>query len=235
MARQSAVTMEALANYLGAFHLHRPPLKNMHTPRPFLITDHDVILSLIGRHSFATVVSQDAQGAPFASHLPVLHRVSESGGDVLITHMARANPQWRHWTAERELLTIFHGPHAYVSPGWYHSSPMVPTWNYAAVHVYGMPRLIEDDGDLHAMLRGLTDHFEAGQAQPYGTRLTDDHIHHLLPGLVGFEIFVTRMEATFKLSQNRSPEDRDGVIAALAASKDPMDREVALLMQQTPP
>lgn len=207
----------------------------MYTPRPFLITDRDVILSLIGRHSFATVVSQDAGGAPVASHLPVLHRVNTSGGDVLITYMARANPQWRQWTAERELLTIFQGPHAYVSPGWYQSSPMVPTWNYAAVHVYGMPRLIEDDGDLIARLRGLTDHFEAGQAQPYGARLTDEHMQRLLPGLVGFEISVTRMEATFKLSQNRSPEDRDGVIAALAASKDPMDREVALLMQQTPP
>lgn len=207
----------------------------MYTPRPFLITDRDVILSLIGRHSFATVVSQDANGAPVASHLPVLRRVGESGGDVLITHMARANPQWRQWTAERELLTLFHGPHAYVSPGWYQSSPMVPTWNYAAVHVYGRPRLIEDAGALLAMLRGLTDHFEAGQAQPYGPRLTDEHMQRLLPGLVGFEISVTRMEATFKLSQNRSPEDRAGVIAALAASQDPMDREVAILMQQTPP
>jgi transcriptional regulator len=207
----------------------------MYTPRPFLITDRDIILSLIRRHSFATVVSQDADGAPVASHLPVLHRMNASGNDVLITHMARANPQWRQWTAERELLTIFQGPHAYVSPGWYHSSPMVPTWNYAAVHVYGVPRLIEDDGDMLAMLRGITDHFEAGQAQPYGTRLTDEHMQRLLHGLVGFEISVTRMETTFKLSQNRSPEDRDGVIAALAASKDPMDREVALLMQQTPP
>jgi transcriptional regulator len=208
---------------------------DMYSPRPFLITDRDIILSLIGRYSFATVISQDAHGGLLASHLPVLHRVGESGEDILITHMARANPQWRQWTAERELLTLFHGPHAYVSPGWYQSSPMVPTWNYAAVHVYGMPRLIEDAGTLLPMLRGLTDHFEAGQAQPYGARLTDEHIHRLLPGLVGFEISVTRMEATFKLSQNRSPEDRAGVIAALAASQDPMDREVAILMQQTPP
>lgn len=184
----------------------------MYTPSHFAESDPQQILSLLHRHSFATVVTHDGS-APFA------------------THMAQANPQWRHFAAGCEVLVIFHGPHAYISPNWYEARPMVPTWNYATVHAYGIPRVIEDKAALRTMLRELVDTFEAGQPQPYGAALTDDYIDQLSPGIVGLEIPITRLEAKFKLSQNRTPADQAGIIAALAKSADQTERELAVMMK----
>jgi transcriptional regulator len=184
-------------------------------------------------HSFATVISQDGT-APFATHLPVLHHPGDGTHGTLVTHMARANPQWQHFSGGGEVLVIFHGPHAYESPNWYETRPMVPTWNYAVVHAYGVPRIVDDKARLRLMLRELVDRFEAGQAQPYGGVLTDEYIDRLSPGIVGFEIPIARLEAKFKLSQNRSEADKAGVIAALAASADQTEREVAELMKRAP-
>jgi transcriptional regulator len=202
----------------------------MYQPPHFIETDPARIARLMRSHSFATVVSHDGV-APFATHMPVLHRQGGGEHGTLVTHMARANPQWKHFADGREVLAIFHGPHAYISPNWYESRPVVPTWNYAVVHAYGVPRLVEDKDQLRGMLRELVDTFEATQPQPYGTVLTDEHIDKLAPGIVGFEIPISRIEAKFKLSQNRSAADQAGVIAALAASADQTEREVAELMK----
>jgi transcriptional regulator len=163
--------------------------------------------------------------------MPVLHHAEGGTHGTLITHMARANPQWRHFADGREVMVIFHGPHAYISPNWYETRPMVPTWNYATVHAYGVPRVIEDKAALRTMLRELVDTFEVGQPQPYGDALTDDYIDQLSPGIVGLEIPITRLEAKFKLSQNRTPADQVGVIAALEKSVDQTERELAEMMK----
>jgi transcriptional regulator len=204
----------------------------MYTPPHFAESDLQQIYSLLRRHSFATVVTHDGS-APFATHMPVLHHAEGGAHGTLVTHMARANPQWRHFADGREVLVIFHGPHAYISPNWYETRPMVPTWNYATVHAYGVPRLIEDQTSLRAMLRELVDIFEVDQPQPYGEVLPDDYIDKLSPGIVGLEIPITRLEAKFKLSQNRTQEDKAGVIAALEQSADQTERELAELMKQT--
>ena len=206
----------------------------MYQPPHFIEDDSGRIAALMRSHSFATVISHDGAG-PFATHMPVLHHAEGGVHGTLVTHMARANPQWRQFADGREVLVIFHGPHAYISPNWYESRPMVPTWNYAVVHAYGVPRLLEDKDRVRAMLRELVDTFESGQPQPYGNVLTDEYIDKLSPGIVGIEIPITRLEAKFKLSQNRTPSDQSGVIAALAASADQTDREVAALMKQILP
>jgi transcriptional regulator len=208
----------------------------MYQPPHFIEKDTRRITELMRLHAFATVVSHDGS-APFATHMPVLHNAAEGSHGSLLTHMARANPQWRHFAEGREVLVIFHGPHAYISPNWYEKRPEVPTWNYAVVHAYGVPHIIEDRGRLRAMLRELVDTFEVGQAEPYGSRLPDEYIDKLLPGIVGIEIPITRLEAKFKLNQNRSAADQAGVIAALASSADPVERQVAELMKerQIPP
>jgi transcriptional regulator len=202
----------------------------MYLPSHFIETDSQRIAALMRGYSFATIVSHDG-AAPFATHMPVLHHAEEGPHGTLFTHMARANPQWKQFADGREVLVIFHGPHAYVSPNWYEKRPEVPTWNYAVVHAYGVPRLMENKERLRSMLRELVDTFEAGQPQPYGDVLPDEYIDKLSPGIVGLEIPITRVEAKFKLNQNRSAADQTGVIAALAASADQTEREVAELMK----
>ena len=202
----------------------------MYSPAHFQIEDPATLRAFMRQHSFATVITHDGS-APFATHMPVLHHAEGGTHGTLITHMARANPQWQHFADGREVMVIFHGPHAYISPNWYETRPMVPTWNYATVHAYGVPRVIEDKAALRTMLRELVDTFEVGQPQPYGDALTDDYIDQLSPGIVGLEIPITRLEAKFKLSQNRTPADQVGVIAALEKSVDQTERELAEMMK----
>ena len=114
----------------------------MYVPENFAVADETVLHQFIGRYDFALLVTA-AGGVPTASHLPILLE-TESSGAVLKGHMARANPQWQEFPSIDEALVIFQGPHAYVSPSWYASAPMVPTWNYTAVHAYGKPALIDD-------------------------------------------------------------------------------------------
>src|SRR5579883_1304747 len=117
------------------------------------------------RFSFATLVTvQD--GAPFATHVPVLLDADAGEQGALRAHLARANPQWRALAEGQEALVLFQGPHAYVSPAWYETHPSVPTWNYAVVHAYGKPRLL-DDAELFALLRASVAEYESGRETPW--------------------------------------------------------------------
>lgn len=207
----------------------------VHTPHHFAERDESQLLALMEQHSFAMLVTSGSEG-PMASHLPFLIERSApergtSGGLRLFSHMARANPQWRAFANEHECLVVFQGPHAYVSPGSYTSAPNVPTWNYAAVHAYGSPRCIEEPGEVLRMLHALSARHEAGRDQPWLPTQAREYVQRLLPGIVAFELQITRLEGQFKLSQNRSAEDRRGVIASLQCSASPGDREVAELMR----
>jgi transcriptional regulator len=202
----------------------------MYTPPHFEENDPARLAALIHRHSFATVVSHDGS-SPFATHMPVLYHADAGRHGTMISHMARANPQWRQFADGLEVLVIFHGPHGYVSPSWYASQPAVPTWNYAVVHAYGIPRIIDDPSCLRVMLRELVAAFESHRPKPYGAELTDAYLDNMARGIVGFEVPVTRLEGKFKLSQNRSPLDQEGVIAALEHSPDQTEREVAEMMK----
>jgi transcriptional regulator len=180
-------------------------------------------------HSFATLVTCH-ESVPFASHLPVRHFCEDGVCTTLVSHMARSNPQWRHFSSGAEVLTIFTGPHAYISPSWYATDKAVPTWNYTATHVYGVPVLLNDHAQIVSMLEETVKFYEQSFDQPWPGTLPDDFRDKLINSIVAFEIRVTRLEGKFKLGQNRSPEDLSGVYDALAASMHYGDRELSDFM-----
>jgi transcriptional regulator len=201
----------------------------MYTPVAFRIDDRRKIARLIKQNSFGTLVTHDGQSS-VATHLPFLFHDRDGEHGILVGHMARANPQWRHFRSEQEVLVIFQGPHAYISPAWYQTPVEVPTWNYAAVHVYGTPALIEDHQRLGALLEDTIATYEAEQAQPWAGDLPNEFRDQQMKGIVGFEIPIARIEGKFKLGQNRSPEDLRGVYARLSKSIHAGDRALAALM-----
>jgi transcriptional regulator len=201
----------------------------MYSPDHFRIDDPALLAEFMRRHSFATIVTHDGS-VPHATHMPVLLRENRGPHGMLVSHMARANPQWRHFENGQEALVIFTGPHAYVSPSWYATQPAVPTWNYTAVHVYGRPRVVTDHEVFAEMLRELVEFYEAPREPRWSGEMPAEFRDRLMSGIVGVEIEITRIEGKFKLSQNR-PADAPGVIAALTSSEDQTDREVAVMMR----
>lgn len=200
----------------------------MYLPEHFKESDAGRALALVDANPFGMLVTT-ADGEPFVSHLPFLLLHDRDGARPrLLGHLARANPQWRHFAPGREVLAVFQGPHAYVSPGWYTSPGGVPTWNYAVVHLRGVPRVVEDAAELEALLEAMTRAHE-------GTRQSDpipEYKAKLLEMVVGFEIEVSDIQAKFKLSQNRPAEDRRRVMQALERSGHQSDAAVARLMAE---
>ena len=154
-------------------------------------------------------------------------------GLLLQGHIARANPQAADLDRGAEVLAIFPGPHAYVSPSWYAAGPAVPTWNYASVHAYGTARAISDREWLRDLVDRLSQRHEAREAAPWRMRdLPPAYLESMLGGIVGVEISVNRLEGKFKLSQNRPAGDRPRIVAALEQRADEGSRGVAFLMRK---
>ncbi len=191
----------------------------MYIPKHFREDDLNTLHNLMLEYSFATLVTQH-EGVPFATHLPFILDTQRGPNGVLLAHMARANPQWHDFNNEQEVLVIFQGPHAYVSPSWYEVELSVPTWNYAAVHAYGIPRLVEDNDEVYQLLKVLIGTHEAQFETPWPFKLPDDYLQKMMRGIVAFEIEITRLEGKFKMSQNRTESERENVIAALNESSD---------------
>lgn len=200
----------------------------MYIPTAFKVDELEVLHNLMQAYNFATLVTCQA-GTPFATHLPFMLHPQQGQYGTLVAHMARANPQWHYFNTDTEVLVIFQGPHTYISPSWYTSEFSVPTWNYAAVHAYGIPRLIEDPAALQQALDELVQHHEEPRTPPWTFEWSERHVN-LTKAIVAFEITITRLEGKLKLSQNRSAEDRLGVIHGLSHSPAKSDRAVAALM-----
>ena len=199
----------------------------MYTPERYVMDDAGQQQALMADNPFAQLVTVDGDGLPHASHLPVLY---ENG--VLDGHMAKANCQWQHFENGRDVLVIFSGPHGYISPSWYESTPAVPTWNYTAVHVYGRPRLIEDPAQKKARQIHLVDVMESGFAEPWRMELPEKYEQGMLAGIITFEIDITRIEGKAKLVQGRKPEDAQGAIDGLRSTGRAEDAALADLMAQ---
>ncbi|HLX62645.1 MAG TPA: FMN-binding negative transcriptional regulator [Planctomycetota bacterium] len=205
----------------------------MYLPPHFAEHDTPGILDFIRRHSFGTLVSQH-NGAPFASHLPFL---IEPGAPEtrpttsLLGHMARANPQWMQAEGQN-VLAIFSGPHAYISPSWYATENMVPTWNYAAVHAIGVFHAIHDPAQLLDLVAKTVDVYESPREQPWAFDAKNEFYKKLVNSVVGFRLEITKLEGKFKLNQNHPPERRERVIQALDASPNPDDKAIARLMKE---
>ena len=203
----------------------------MYIPKAFEVSDRAVLDAFIDNNSFATLVSA-VDGTLFATHLPLILDRAQSPQGILLGHVAGANPHWRGFDGQHEALAIFHGPHAYISPRWYATSPAVPTWNYAAVHVYGVPHVVEDHAWLSDLVDRLITIYEAGMPQPWPGVLPADFKANLLKAIVGFVLDITRVEGKFKLSQNRPLEDQLGVVRHLEASTDPVAQALGELTKK---
>lgn len=184
---------------------------------------------------FAILISSTDAG-PYATHLPLFVRAQRDQAEkeeriALRGHVAKANPHWRYLERQPQCLTIFHGPHSYISPSNYGARESVPTWNYAAVHVYGNATLFTSQRDLQQMLHELMETFEPAYRRQW-EGLSPTFRENMLRQIVGFEIVSTRIEGKFKLSQNRTPEDQANVIASLDQSPNSVVSGVARLMKE---
>ena len=189
---------------------------SVYIPRPFALREPAQVARLVAEHPFATLVT--AGGAePQLSHVPLQFDPADGPHGTLLGHMARANPHWRHF-GDGPSVAIFHGPHAYVSPSWYaEPAAAVPTWNYCVAHLHGIAELMDVDRDKRALLDAMVQRYEAARAQPWRLQLEGRALEALLGAIVGFRLRIERVEAKFKLSQNRSVEDRERVIERLRA------------------
>lgn len=203
----------------------------MYTPTHFEMNDPAELTAFMQHNNFAALVTHH-QGIITATHLPFMLDQSRGDHGTLIAHLARTNDQWRTFATQQEALIIFTGPHAYVSPSWYEKPTVnVPTWNYTAVHAYGLPRVVEDEAAIYAMLDQLVQAHENHYPQPWQMVSADEHVRRLMGGVVGFEMPITRLEGKAKLSQNRSEADRYHVEQHLAQSADSLSRRTAAMMQ----
>ena len=194
----------------------------MYIPSFNRVEDRQSINAFIHAHGFATLIT-NSDGKTVASHLPVL---LDEDSNALRSHMARANQQWKYLESGNEVLCIFHGPRAYISPSWYEQQHTVPTWNYAVVHVYGKPSIV-DAPELEQIVRDTTAKYESAMPKPWTIPLSEQEIAAMLKAIVGFKIDITRVEAKFKLGQNRSPEDQEKMVRSLEAAPDEESRALA--------
>jgi transcriptional regulator len=206
----------------------------VYIPDAFRQDSPEGLHAFVRHHSFGTLVTAAPDSAgivvPTANHLPFLLDTTRGPKGVLRAHLARANPQWRLFRPDQEVLVIFTGPHAFVSSAWYeHPAEMVPTWNFTAVHAYGQPRLVDQDTAAFELLRDLMAVYQPESAPP-AVDPPDEALRTRVRGIVAFEVEVTRWEGKFKLSQNRTPTDRRRVREALANRGTPDDLAVANLM-----
>ena len=207
----------------------------MYTPKAFEVTDLPMLHAAMKQSELATLVTITANGL-VATHLPLLLDETRGALGTLTGHVSRANVQWRQTDPDAEALIIFLGLDSYVTPNWYpakqETGRVVPTWNYAAIHAYGRITFIEDPEWLRTMVTDLTKKHEASFPAPW--QVSDApavYIDSQLKAIVGFEFQILRLEGKQKFNQNRSMEDRLGVIQGLRALEDERKTQVAELME----
>ena len=200
----------------------------MYIPKLYREEDRAKILEFIRQNDFAVLVNYDGE-KPVASHL--LMEVIEQGEKIFVNgHMSKANPHWKTFEKNPEVLVIFHGAHTYISPTWY-NHVNVPTWNYQSVHVYGKPRTITEHDEAYSILKRLVDRYETNGHYKMET-LPQGFVEKEIKGIMAFQIEVTRIEANYKLSQNRKDEDHANIITQLEERTDDLSHKVAEAMRQ---
>lgn len=207
----------------------------MYIPKLHDETDLTTLHALLRAHPLGTWATL-GDGELIVNHLPFMLDSARGPRGTLLCHVARANSLWQSFSKSVESIIAFQGPQTYISPSWYASKALhgkvVPTWNYAVVHAHGIPVIVEDQDRLHEHLTQLTAAHEVGQTTPW--KLSDapaDFIAQMMKQIVAIEIPIARIFGKWKVSQNRSPADRRGVIAGLRAKTDPEAAAVADLIK----
>lgn len=199
----------------------------MYTPAHYKNQNIAEVKEFLKQNSFGILVSQ-VEGRPWATHIPLELDMDESGNDVLVSHIAKANPQWKFFSNDTEVLCIFNGPHSYVSSSWYEKEE-VPTWNYIAVHVYGKLKIL-DEAAVLASMHKLVDKYEQQSECPVSVAELSPKTMKQVKGVVGFQIAITDIQATKKLSQGRK-HDHPRIIEELE-KRDPQSVAIAQAMKE---
>jgi transcriptional regulator len=207
----------------------------MYQPDHYRVDDLSLMHALMRERPLAALITRGASGL-YASHLPTVLK-DEGAYGVVEFHLARANPHCKDLAGCDEALMIFQGPDGYITPNWYPSkaehAKVVPTWNYAVVHAYGQPEMMQDIGWLRRHVAELTDQQERGEATPWAvTDAPERYVEVMLRGIVGFRFAITRLEGKWKMSQNREMKDRAGVAAGLAKRATGDDLEIAEIVSR---
>lgn len=196
----------------------------MYNPPRYKETDQNEAFALMDRYPFATLITV-ADGKPLISHLPLTPKWMDDKIELL-GHLARANPHWKQ-LANSPVTVVFHGPHTYITPKWYADGGEVPTWNYSAIHVAGSVELIESYDGIVDCLKELVTHVERHWPSGWEFSVPDDLAGEILPkSIVAFKVRINEMNFKKKLSQNRNPADRAGVLRGLEARSDDNSRAV---------
>jgi len=207
----------------------------MYRPDHFVVDEIPQVHALMRARPLAALVSAGSMGL-YGTHLPTVLKDDGPFGTIEC-HLARANPHWKDLAAGGEALMIFQGPESYVTPNWYPSKALhgktVPTWNYAVVHAYGRPAVMEDPDWKRRHVSELTAQQERGEAQPWAvTDAPESYVQAMLRGIVGFRFAIERLEGKWKMSQNREIPDRAGVVQGLRQRGEGEDAEVAKLVSR---
>lgn len=209
----------------------------MYTPKHFEETRLEILHELIYSHPLASVVTL-RESELLVNHLPFLVDDTPGTHGTLRGHVARENPIWKEFSSTIESAFIFQGPEVYISPNWYPSKHIhgkaSPTWNYAVVHAFGMPKIIEDRNWLLTLLNDLTDKQESSQALPWKVSdAPDDYTDKKLDRIVGIEVPISRINGKWKANQNLKRGDKLGVVAGLESQDSQVSHDMATLVQKS--
>lgn len=200
----------------------------MYIPHSYKNENIEEVKNFIEQNSFGILVSQ-VDGKPWATHIPLELDTDENGKDILVSHISKANPQWKSFENQKEILCIFNGPHSYISSSWYKEEE-VPTWNYLAVHVYGTIKILSKTEVLSSMHK-LMDKYEKSSKKPISIDNLSATTMRQIKGVVGFKIEIKEIQAAYKLSQGR-PEDHPKIIAELEKRTDTGSTAIAKEMKK---
>jgi len=200
----------------------------MYIPHQYKNENLDEVKDFLTQNSFGILINT-VDGKPWGTHIPLELDTDQTGKDVLVGHISKANPQWKNFISPTEVLCIFNGPHTYVSSSWYKEEE-VPTWNYIAVHIYGKVTILDEEQTM-ASLHKLVDKYEQNSKNPISLHQMSPKTLRQVKGVVGFQVEITEIQAAYKLSQTRV-EDHPKIISELNEVNDPGSNTIAEIMKR---
>ena len=203
----------------------------MYTPEIYKNENQEEIKKFLQENSFGILINQTNRKL-CATHIPLELDTNENGNDILWGHISKENPQWKGFIDNDQILAVFSGPHSYISSSWY-DHENVPTWNYIAVHVYGKIKIIEGEAVIQS-LKKLVDKYEQNSENPVRVEDLSKKTMMQSRGIVAFEIEITEIQATKKLSQNRDEKNHQNIISELDKTNNIQSIAIANEMKKCP-
>jgi transcriptional regulator len=192
--------------------------QSLYIPRPHLVEDRKLLHDFMDEFPFVELVTASPEIR--ITHIPVMLDRNSGSYGTLYGHVSRQNPQGAAFDGRQAAVIVFRGPHSYISPTWYARTDVVPTWNFAVVHATGKLKAITEKKSLHDLLAKLIVKFEEYEKSAYDfSKLPESYKYGMIAGIVGFEMKIERLEGKFKLGQERSAADKEGILRNLRSAK----------------